>query len=29
MARLTDDNEALARKIITNYPVARSALIPL
>src|SRR6476620_7595519 len=29
MARLTDDNEALAREIISRYPVPRSALIPL
>lgn len=29
MARLTDDNLAVAREIIGRYPVPRSALIPL
>lgn len=29
MARLTPDNQRLAREIIDRYPVARSALIPL
>jgi NADH-quinone oxidoreductase subunit E len=29
MARLTAENEALAREIISRYPVQRSALIPL
>jgi NADH-quinone oxidoreductase subunit E len=29
MARLTAENEALAHEIISRYPVARSALIPL
>jgi NADH-quinone oxidoreductase subunit E len=29
MARLSAENEALAREIISRYPVARSALIPL
>jgi NADH-quinone oxidoreductase subunit E len=29
MARLTPENEALAREIIARYPIPRSALIPL
>ncbi len=29
MARFTTENEAIAREIISRYPVARSALIPL
>ncbi len=29
MARFTSENEAIAREIISRYPVARSALIPL